>query len=225
MRRAFSTELCGGTHVSRTGDIGLITITSESAVAAGVRRIEAKTAAEARHYLEAQAGRLRDIAAILRVKEEDAVKRLMSLIEDSRRLERELREARRKLAMSATPAASGQPVQEIGGIKLLSRVVTGVAMKDLRSLADEAKASVGSGVVAIVGVDSEGKAGVVVGVTPDLTDRFDAVALVRTAAAMLGGKGGGGRRDMAQAGGPESARAQEALAAIGDLLRETADAA
>jgi alanyl-tRNA synthetase len=223
-RRAFSTELCGGTHVSRTGDIGLITIIAESAVAAGVRRIEAKTAAEARRYLEAQAHLLHDMAAILKTREEDAVNRLASLIEDSRRLERELREARKKLAMAGAAPASAQPVQNIGGVKFFSRVVSGVAMKDLKSLVDEAKLSVGSGVIAIVGVDSEGKAGIVVGVTPDLTERFDAVELVRPAAAKLGGKGGGGRRDMAQAGGPDSAAADAALGAVGDILRETANA-
>jgi alanyl-tRNA synthetase len=222
--RAFSTELCGGTHVARTGDIGLITIISESAVAAGVRRIEAKTAHEARRYLEARAEWLHEIAALLKVKDEEAVNRLAALVEENRNLDRDLREARRKLAMAA-PAAGGTPVEEIGGIRFYSRLVTGVATKELKSLADEAKARIGSGVVAIAGVDSEGKAGVVVGVTPDLTERFDAVALVRAAAVKLGGKGGGGRRDMAQAGGPESGHAQDALAAIGDLLRETAEAA
>jgi alanyl-tRNA synthetase len=221
--RAFSTELCGGTHVSRTGDIGLITIVSESAVAAGVRRIEAKTAAEARHYLSARAQRLHDIAALLKASEDEAAQRLVNLIEESRKLERELREARRKLAMG-DGAADAQPVQEIGGVKYFSRVVSGIAMKDLKSLADEAKVSIGSGVVAIVGVGDDGKAGIVVGVTHDLTDQLDAVQLVRPAAIRLGGRGGGGRRDMAQAGGPHSAEADAALAAIGDLLRETASA-
>jgi alanyl-tRNA synthetase len=222
---AFSTELCGGTHVSRTGDIGIITIVSETAVAAGVRRIEAKTATEARRHLNAQGQRLHDVAMLLKVPEEDAGKRLANLIEECRKLERELREARRKLAMGGAASGSAQPFQEIGGVKFLSRVVSGIAMNDLKSLADEAKLSVGSGVVAIVGVDSDGKAGIVVGVTPDLTERFDAVQLVRPAAAKLGGKGGGGRRDMAQAGGPHSAAADAALAAIGDLLRETESAA
>ena len=218
---AFSTELCGGTHVSRTGDIGIITIISETAVAAGVRRIEAKTAAEARHHLNTRAHQLHHVAALLRAPEEDAAKRLASLIEASRKLERELREARKKLAMSGAASGSAQPLEEIGGVKFFSRVVSGITMNDLKSLADEAKLSVGSGVVAIVGVDGDGKAGIVVGVTPDLTERFDAVQLVRPAAAKLGGKGGGGRRDMAQAGGPDSAAADAALAAVGDLLRET----
>ncbi len=179
---AFSTELCGGTHVSRTGDIGIITIVSETAVAAGVRRIEAKTATEARRHLNARAQRLHDVAALLKAPEEDAAKRLASLIEASRKLERELREARKKLAMGGASSGSAQPLEEIGGVKFFSRVVSGIAMNDLKALADEAKLSVGSGVVAIVGVDSDGKAGIVVGVTPDLTERFDAVQLVRPAA-------------------------------------------
>jgi alanyl-tRNA synthetase len=223
VKPAFSTELCGGTHVSRTGDIGLIAIVSESAVAAGVRRIEAKTAAEARHHLTARAQRLRDIAALLKTPEDEAGQRLASILEDTKKLERELREARRKLAMG-DGAAGAQPVQQIGGVKYFSRIVSGIAMKDLKSLADEAKVSLGSGVVAIVGVGDDGKAGVVVGITPDLTDRLDAVQLVRPAAIKLGGKGGGGRRDMAQAGGPYSAEADAALAAVGDLLREAASA-
>jgi alanyl-tRNA synthetase len=222
---AFSTELCGGTHVARTGDIGIITIVSESSVAAGVRRIEAKTADEARHHLNARAHRLHGVAALLRAPEEEADKRLTILIEESRKLERELSDARRKLALGAATAGTPPPTQEIGGVKFLTRIVTGVAMKELKSLADEAKLSVGSGVVAIVGIDGDGKAGIVVGVTPDLTGRFDAVQLVRPAAAKLGGTGGGGRPGMAQAGGPHGTAAQDALATIGDALRETASAA
>ncbi|MCL2453611.1 MAG: alanine--tRNA ligase-related protein, partial [Alphaproteobacteria bacterium] len=222
---AFSTELCGGTHVSRTGDIGLLTLISDSPVAAGVRRIEARTADEARHYLNARAHHLRDLAALLKTPEDEADKRLAGLIEDNKKLERELSEARRKLALGAGAGSQGQPVQEIGGVKFLGRVVRGIAMKDLKSLADEAKASVGSGVIAIVGVGEDGKAGVVVGVTPDLTQRFDAVQLVRPAALQLGGKNGGGRRDLAQAGGPQSSAAEAALAAVGEALRDIASAA
>jgi alanyl-tRNA synthetase len=222
---AFSTELCGGTHVARTGDIGIITIISQAPIAAGVRRIEAKTAAEARHYLNERARRLHDVAALLRAPEEEAGHRLAGLIEESRKLERELSDARRKLALGSTTAGGPLPAQEIGGVKFLTRIVTGVAMKELKSLADEAKLSLGSGVVAIVGIDGDGKAGIVVGVTPDLTARFDAVQLVRPAAVKLGGTGGGGRPEMAQAGGPHGAAAQDALATIGDALREIASAA
>jgi len=222
---AFSIELCGGTHVARTGDIGLIAILDESPVAAGVRRIEAKTATQARLHLNAQAKRLHDVAALLKTPEEDSVKRLESLIEERRKLERELSDARKKLAMGGAGAGVAQPLEEIDGVKFFSRAVSGIEMKDLKSLADQAKQSVGSGVVAIVGVDADGKAGIVVGVTADLTERFDAVQLVRAAAAKLGGKGGGGRRDMAQAGGPDGAAGEAALAAVGDALRETMRAA
>jgi alanyl-tRNA synthetase len=221
--RAFSIELCGGTHVARTGDIGLITIVSETAVASGVRRLEAKTAAEARRHLNAQGRRLHEVASLLKAPEEDASKRLASLIEDRRKLERELSDARKKLAMGG--AQGENPLQDIGGVKFFGRSVSAIDLKDLKSLVDEAKQSIGSGIVAIAGIDNDGKAGVVVGVTSDLTDRFDAVALARLAAAKLGGKGGGGRRDMAQAGGPDGAALESALAAISDALGKIQNAA
>ncbi len=211
--KAYSVELCGGTHAARTGDIGLVSIVGESAVAAGVRRLEAMTGAGARRQLNADSKRLRDLAGLLKVPAAEAETRLAALIEERRKLDRELTEARKKLAMGGGGAAE-EPVREIAGARLLARAVTGVEMKDLKSLADEAKARVGSGVVAIVGVAEDGKAGVVVGVTEDLTARFDAVALVRAASEQLGGKGGGGRRDMAQAGGPDGAKAQAALDAV-----------
>ena len=223
--KAFSVELCGGTHVARTGDIGLITIVSEGAVAAGVRRIEAKTAAEARHFLNARAAQLRDVATLLKSPEDDAPRRLTALIEERRKLERDLSDARKKLAMGGAGESGANLLQEIGGVKFLGRAVSVIDLKDLKSLADEAKQNVGSGVVAIASVDEEGKAGIVVGVTADLTDRFDSVALVRLAAAKLGGKGGGGRRDMAQAGGPDGAGVDAALTAIGDALRASLSAA
>jgi alanyl-tRNA synthetase len=211
--KAYSVELCGGTHAARTGDIGLVSVTGEGAVAAGVRRLEAMTGTGARRQLNADSRRLRDLAGLLKVPAGEAEARLSALIEERRKLERELTEARKKLAMGGGGEAQ-DPVREVAGAKLLARAVTGVEMKDLKSLADEAKTRIGSGVVAIVGVAEDGKAGVVVGVTPDLTERFDAVALVRSASEALGGKGGGGRRDMAQAGGPDGNRAQEALEAV-----------
>jgi alanyl-tRNA synthetase len=219
----FSVELCGGTHVSRTGDIGLISIVSESPVGAGVRRIEAKTGDEARHHLNAQAHRFRELAHVLKAPEEEATERLAHILEERRKLERELSEARKRLAMG--DGATAPAVEEIGSVKFLGKQVSGVEMKDLKSLADEGKQSLGTGVVAIVGIGADGKAGVVVGVTEDLVGRFDAVALARIAAAKLGGRGGGGRRDMAQAGGPDGAAAPAALAAIAAALRQTADAA
>jgi alanyl-tRNA synthetase len=219
---AFSTELCGGTHVPRTGDIGLLTIVSEGAVAAGVRRVEAKTAAEARRHLNAQARRLQEVARLLKAPEDEAVERLGTVIDERRRVERELAEARKRLAMGSSPTDRSAPMQEIDGVKYFGRAVTEVEIKDLKSLADAAKQTVGSGVVAIAGVSADGKAGIVVGVTDDLTDRFDAVHLVRAAAAKLGGKGGGGRRDLAQAGGPHGAGASEALAAVAEAMRDSA---
>ncbi len=211
--RNFSVELCGGTHATRTGDIGLVSVVGESAVAAGVRRLEAMTGNGARLRLNQDSRLLDGLASLLKVPASEAGNRLAALIEERRKLERELTEARKKLAMGGGGAAA-DPVREVAGAKLLARAVTGIEMKDLKSLADEAKARVGSGVVAIVGVADDGKAGVVVGVTPDLTERFDAVALVRAASEQLGGKGGGGRRDMAQAGGPDGSKAQEALDAV-----------
>ena len=214
----YSVELCGGTHVSRTGDIGLVTIVSEGAVAAGVRRMEAKTGDLARQHLNAEARKLRDIAALLRSPADEAAERLAALVEDRRKLERELSDARRKLAMGGGGNGGDSAVREVAGIKLFARAVTGVEMKDLKSLADEAKGQVGSGIVCIIGVSEDGKAGAVVGVTPDLTARFNAVDLVRIASEKLGGKGGGGRPDMAQAGGPDGSKAEAALEAVSEAI-------
>lgn len=213
----YSIELCGGTHVGRTGDIGVISLVSESAVGAGVRRVEAMTGDAARHALTADRQALQGAAALLKAPVAEVEARLALLVEERRKLERELGEARRKLAMGGGAGAE-EPVRSVGDVKLLAREVTGIEPKDLKSLVDEGKKRIGSGVVAIVGVTEDGRAGLVVGVTEDLTGRFDAVALVRRGAEALGGKGGGGRPDMAQAGGPDGARAAEALAAIESAL-------
>jgi len=215
----FSVELCGGTHVSRTGDIGVVAIVSEGAVAAGVRRLEAMTGDAARRHLAEESRRLREVAGLLKTPVEETASRLAALLEDKRKLERELQEARRKLAMGGG-AGGGDPIRDVAGVKLMARSVSGVEMKDLKSLADEGKKRLGSGIVAIVGVAEDGKAGIVVGVTEDLTEKFDAVALVRVGSEKLGGKGGGGRRDMAQAGGPDGAQAEAALAAIEAAMAE-----
>jgi alanyl-tRNA synthetase len=222
--RPYSVELCGGTHVARTGDIGLVTIIGESAVAAGVRRIEARTREEARKRLTEDSRAFADLAALLRAPVGEAAERLEALIEDKKRLERELNDARRKLAMGGGASGGADAVREVGGVKFYARQVAGVEMKDLKSLADEAKQSVGSGVAAIVAASEDGKASLVVAVTSDLTARFNAVDLARLGAAALGGKGGGGRPDMAQAGGPNGAEAAEALAAVEKGLREMAGA-
>jgi alanyl-tRNA synthetase len=220
----FSVELCGGTHARRTGEIGLVSITGESAVAAGVRRLEAKTADAARHHLNNEAQRLRDIASLVKASPDEAPARLSALLEERKRLERELTDARKKLAMGGGSSGNGadQPVRDVAGVKLFSRAVRGVEMKDLKSLADEAKKTLGSGVVAIANTGADGKGAIVVSVTPDLTERFNAVDFVRLASERLGGKGGGGRPDMAQAGGPDGSQAEAALQAVEDALRARA---
>jgi alanyl-tRNA synthetase len=212
----WSVELCGGSHVRRTGDIGLVSVVNEGAVGAGVRRIEALTGKAARKHVNHQVQFAKAAAAELRTPLEDMPNRIVSLMDERKRLERDLADAKKKLAMGggAQPGAGADGVRTVGDVKLLARAVEGIDLKDLRSLADEGKKQVGSGIVAIVGVTDEGKAGVVVGVTPDLTARFSAVDLVRLGAEALGGKGGGGRPDMAQAGGPDGAKAAAALAAI-----------
>ena len=216
-KAAWSLELCGGTHVSRTGDIGVIHIVGESASASGVRRIEALTSDAARAHLSLQDERLRETAALLKARPDDVVDRVRGLMEEKRALERQLSEAKRSAAMGGGDAASGggsDATRSIGDVKLLARMVEGLNPKDLRGLVDAGKSQIGSGIVAIVGVTEDGKAGVAVGVTDDMTDRFSAVDLVRAGSAALGGKGGGGRADMAQAGGPDGSKAAEALAAI-----------
>jgi alanyl-tRNA synthetase len=222
--RAFSIELCGGTHVTRTGDIGLITVTGESAVASGVRRVEAKTGAAARRHLNERAARLNEVAHQLRAPEDELVKRLAGLIEERKKLERDLAEARKTIALGGATGGAGPGAIDIGGVKFLGKSISGVEIRDLKAIADEAKQSLGSGIVAIAGTSADGKAGIVVTVTPDLTAQFDAVTLVRAAAEALGGKGGGGRRDMAQAGGPNGEAAQAALDAVAALLRSPATA-
>ncbi len=214
----WSVELCGGTHVRRTGDIGLISVTGESAVASGVRRIEALTGRHARKHANDTMSLAKTAASELRTTVDDMPARIAALMEERKKLERDLSEARKKLAMGGGAtnggAAAAGGVREAGGVKLLARAVEGVETKDLKSLVDDGKKQIGSGVVAIVGVTEDGKAGIVVGVTSDLTSRFNAVELVRKGSEALGGKGGGGRPDMAQAGGPDGAKADAALSAI-----------
>jgi len=211
----WSVELCGGTHVRRTGDIGIISVVGESAVGSGVRRIEALTGTGARHELNKLRNELRAVAGELKAPIAEITSRTAAVLEDRKRLERELSDAKKKLAMGGGGKADGADgVRTVGNVKLMARAVEGIELKDLRSLADEGKKKVGSGIVAIVGVSGDGKAGIVVGVTDDLVARFNAVELVRKGAEALGGKGGGGRPDMAQAGGPDGSKADAALKAI-----------
>ncbi len=211
---AWSVELCGGTHVRRTGDIGLVSVVSESAVGAGVRRIEALTGRAARHNANRFIQLAKAGAAELKVQPDELTERIALLLDERKRLEREVSDARRKLAMGGGERGADEGVRNVGDVKLLARAVSGIEVKDLKSLVDDGKKQVGSGVVAIVGVTGDGKAGLVVGVTKDLVTRFNAVDLVRRGAEALGGKGGGGRPDMAQAGGPDGAKAHAALDAI-----------
>jgi alanyl-tRNA synthetase len=210
----WSVELCGGTHVRRTGDIGVVSVIAEGAVASGVRRIEALTGTAARKELNRHRNDIRLVAAEMNAPLAEVTARAAALVAERKRLERELSEAKKKLAMGGGGSDSADGVRTVGDIRLMARSVAGIELKDLRGLADEGKKKVGSGVVAIVGVTGEGKAGLVVGVTPDLTGRFNAVDLARKGAEALGGKGGGGRPDLAQAGGPDGSKADAALAAI-----------
>jgi len=212
----WSVELCGGTHVRRTGDIGLISGVTDAGVAAGVRRIEALTGKGARKAANHTIQLAKNVAAELKAPLDEIPARLTALLDERRKLERDLTDAKKKLAMGggAKAGAEANGVRTVGDVRLMARAVSGIEMKDLKSLADEGKKQLGSGVVAIVGVTGEGKAGIVVGVTDDLTKRFNAVDLVKKGAEALGGKGGGGRPDMAQAGGPDGAKAEAALAAI-----------
>jgi len=213
----WSVELCGGTHVRRTGDIGLVSIVSEGAVAAGVRRIEALTGHAARHRGNANTAILASAASLLRAGPHEVLDRIEALQEQLKKAERALTDARQKLALGGG-APGGGATETLNGVAFAGRVVDGLQPKDLRGLVDQTKKQIGSGVVAVIGRAEDGKAGVAVGVTDDLVGRYSAVDLVRAGAAALGGQGGGGRPDMAQAGGPDGARADDALAAIRALI-------
>jgi alanyl-tRNA synthetase len=211
----FSVELCGGTHVNALGDIGLFRIVAEGAVSSGVRRIEGLTGEAARTWLVEREDRLKSIAGLLRTSPEEADTRVAALIDERRRLERELAEARKALALGGggNGADRGPAEEQVAGIKFAGQVIAGLEAKELRGLLDQAKARLGSGVAAIAAVN-EGRAAFAVGVTDDLTDRYNAVELVRAGVEALGGKGGGGRADMAQGGGPDGSKADEAIAAV-----------
>jgi len=216
-RSAYSIELCGGTHVRRTGDIGLFKIVSESALAAGVRRIEGVTGEGALKYLSEQEERLRAVAQLLKSSPAEAVTRVEALVGDKKRMEKEISDLRRKLATGGAGGAAPE-AKVIKGINFTSRVLEGVPANELKPLADDLKAKMGSGVVALVSVAEDGKASLVVAVTQDLAGTLSAVDLVKTGAVALGGKGGGGRPDMAQAGGPDGNLANDAVAAIEAML-------
>jgi len=212
----FSVELCGGTHVQRTGDIGGFKIVGESAVAAGVRRVEAVTGAAFLAWAQAEEDLLHRAAEVLRAAPADLPARIAQVLDDRRKLERELVEVRKQLA---TGGGQGAATRSIAGLTYAGRVLDGVPAKDLKGMADEIKKQIGSGVVALAAT-ADGKASLVVAVTADLTGRFSAVDLVRVGSEALGGKGGGGRPDMAQAGGPDASQAQAAIDAIAAALEK-----
>ncbi len=219
----YSTELCGGTHVRRTGDIGLFKITSESAVAAGVRRVEAVTGAAALDYVNREEAQLADAAALLKTSAGELPGRIAALLDEQRRLKRELADVRQKLATGGDAGTSAD-ARDVAGIRFAARKLEDVPPRELKPMADALKKQIGSGVVALVAA-TDGKASLVVGVTDDLTDRISAVELVRAGSAALGGKGGGGRPDMAQAGGPDGAGADSAIDAIEGALVQALEAA
>ncbi|MGB0697038.1 MAG: alanine--tRNA ligase [Rhodospirillaceae bacterium] len=224
--KPYSVELCGGTHVTRTGDIGFFKIVAESAVSSGVRRIEAVTGAAAVAWVSDQAAMLGAASEAAKSAPADLGERIRALLDDRRRLEKELADARKKIALggggaggAAADGGGAGPVQDIGGVKFSGQVLEDVPAKELKGMVDEIKTRLGSGVAALISV-TDGKASLVVGVTEDLKGQFDAVALVRAGSAAVGGKGGGGRPDMAQAGGPDGAQAQAALAAIAGAMAQ-----
>ena len=210
----YSTELCGGTHVTALGDIALFKIVGESAVSSGIRRIEALTGEAARTWLTAREDRLKEAAQALKASPEEVPARIVALVEERRRLERELAEAKKALALGGGgPAKAEQPVEQVGGHDFVAQVLDGFDPKGLRGLVDDAKTRIGSGVTVMLAVN-EGRASVAVGVTEDLLPGVSAVDLVKAAVAALGGQGGGGRPDMAQGGGPDGSKADDAIAAV-----------
>jgi alanyl-tRNA synthetase len=224
--RPYSVELCGGTHVRRLGDIGLFKIVHESAIAAGVRRIEGLTGEAARQHLENQVGLGQAAAAELKTSLAELPGRVAALLEDRKKLEREFSELKKKVALGGGGSQSGpqDQVHQVGGLKVLAMALEGVSAKELRGLIDDGKRQIGSGIVAMIAVN-DGKAALAVGVTDDLTSKISAVDLVRRGAESLGGKGGGGRPDMAQAGGPDGSNAAKAIDAIISGVKEFSNSA
>jgi alanyl-tRNA synthetase len=215
--RAYSVELCGGTHVNALGDIALFKIVSEGAVASGIRRVEAMTGEAARLWLSDREDRLKDVAASLKSSPEDVPARVAALSETVKRLEKELADAKKAIALGDGGGASAAEPEDIGGVKFLAQTYDGLDPKELRGLANDAKARIVSGVIALLTVN-DGKASILVTMTDDLTARFSAVDFVRAGVAALGGQGGGGKPDMAQGGGPDALQTSAAITAVRGLL-------
>ena len=220
-QKYYSMELCGGTHVEQTGEIGLIHLINESAVASGVRRIEALTGKSARKYLENQSVKLREVAGILKVGQNDVSNRVLALVDERKKIERELGEANKKLAMGGGDSGSSDEnlVKQIAGFKVMSKILSGIKSKDLKNLVDEGKKSIETGIV-VFATEDDGKAGIVVGVTADLTKKVSAIDLVQIGSQAVGGKGGGGRPDLAQAGGPNGNKLNVAISAIEEHIAQ-----
>ncbi len=214
--KVYSVELCGGTHVGRTGEIGLFKIIGDSAVSAGVRRVEGLAGNAALAYLNAQEQKLKSAADILKTTPSDLPERIKSLQDQNRKLEQELSNLRRQMATGGG-ASSASEFKDIGGVKFAGKVLEGFPAKDLKPMVDDLKKKLGSGIVTLIATD-DGKASIVVGVTDDLTGKYSAVDLVKTGVEILGGKGGGGRPDMAQGGGPDATAANDAVSAIEKAL-------
>ena len=213
-RGAWSVELCGGTHVNRTGDISLLKIVSESAVAGGVRRIEAVTEAGALEWMDARESALMQAADILKVAPEQLAERVARLVEDNRKAERDISQLRRKLAAGG---AGGDAPTNVNGVNFVGRLLEDTPARELKSMADEIKTNLSNAVICLVATEN-GKASIVVAVTSDLVASRSAVDLVKVGSAALGGGGGGGRPDMAQAGGPDATAAQAAIDAVSAAL-------
>ncbi|OPB31480.1 alanyl-tRNA synthetase [Bartonella sp. AR 15-3] len=222
LKKHWSIELCGGTHVQRTGDIGLIHIVAESSVASGVRRIEALTGTTARLYLRQQDKRIYEIASFLKISPANLEERVRNLFNDRRKFEKELNNTRKNVVLNgkALQGRKGEITTiNINGISFMGGVLRNIAIRDLKTLVDSGKKQIKSGVVAFVSVSEDGKGSAVVGVTDDLINMLNAVDLVRIVSVVLGGQGGGGRPDMAQAGGSKGDKAEEAITALKAFLK------
>ncbi len=213
----YSIELCGGTHVKQTGDIGTFVLLGDSASSAGVRRIEALTGAAAFEHLSRDASRMAEVSSVLKSQPSDVLERLRALMDERKSLQNEVAQLRRELAMSGGAGNAGHDVRKVNGINFFAQTLSGVSGKDLPSLIDEHKERLGSGAVLLI-ADTGGKAAVAAGVTGDLVEKVSAVDLVRAAVAELGGKGGGGRPDMAQGGGKDVSNAEAAIGAAEKVL-------
>ena len=212
----YSSELCGGTHVNNTGDIGYFNIVSESAVGAGVRRIECVTGRGAEKFVQGIEDKLHDVCNLLKTNVNDLEARINNLLEEKKKLEADIFNLKKSF-VSNKSADNQDKIGTVNGVKFVSKIVSGVHPKELKAFIDEINQTIGSGVV-VLASDKDDKASIVVGVTPDLTDKYSAVELVRVASAVVGGKGGGGRPDMAQAGGPDATKLEQALEAVKNMI-------